>query len=71
MKSPISDFVFLQIQRGDFVFLAVLFFCIFVFVAIESVWLIRQIQKKSVKQSALVWSFIPALVLLLLTKVWS
>jgi len=67
MKSPVSDFVFFQIQRGDFVFLAVLYSSIFVFVALESIWLVRQFKKPVRRQVDLVWSVIPALVLFFLT----
>lgn len=67
MKSPLSDFGFSQIQKGDFVFLAVLFLCVFVFVAVESIWLLRQMKKPERKHIHLIWSVIPALVLLVLT----
>ncbi len=70
MKSPLSDFVTFQIQRGDFVFLSVLFVCVFAFVALESVWLLRQLKSAQKKQDQLVWSVIPALVLLVLTIVY-
>lgn len=67
MKSPVSDFVSSQIQRGDFVFLAVLFSSVFAFVALESIWLLRQFKKPVRRQVDLVWSVIPALVLFFLT----
>jgi heme/copper-type cytochrome/quinol oxidase subunit 2 len=67
MKSPLSDFGFLQIQRGDFIFLSVLFVCVFIFVAVESVWLVRQMKQTEKKHIHLIWSVIPALVLLVLT----
>lgn len=70
MKSPLSDFVTFQIQRGDFVFLSVLFVCVFAFVALESVWLLRQLRSTKQKHDQLVWSVIPALVLLVLTVVY-
>lgn len=70
MKYPLSDFVISQIQRGDFIFLWVLFFCVFSFVAIESVWLLRQLKKPEKKHVHLIWSLFPALVLLGLTWVY-
>ena len=70
MKSPLSDFVFSQIQRGDFIFLVVLFLCVFAFVALESVWLLRQLRATQKKQDLLLWSVIPALVLFTLTLVY-
>lgn len=70
MKSPLSDFVSFQIQRGDFIFLLVLFIAVFAFVAVESVWLVRQIKNPQHKQSLLIWSLIPALVFLILTRAY-
>jgi hypothetical protein len=70
MKSPLSDFVSFQIQRGDFIYLVVLFLCIFAFVALESIWLLRQLREPGKKQKQLLWSFIPALVLFGLTLVY-
>jgi hypothetical protein len=67
MKYPLSDFVNFQIQRGDFIFLWVLFFSVFSFVAIESIWLLRQMKKPERKHVHLIWSLFPALVLLGLT----
>jgi len=70
MKSPLSDFVSIQIQRGDFIYFVVLFLCIFAFVALESVWLIRKLRDSEKKQKQLLWSLIPALVLFGLTLVF-
>lgn len=70
MKSPLSDFVSTQIQRGDFIYLVVLFACIFSFVALESIWLLRQLREPEKKQKQLLWSLIPALVLFGLTLVF-
>jgi len=70
MKSPLSDFVSVQIQRGDFIFLVVLCLCVFAFVSLESIWLLRQLREPEKKQKQLLWSLIPALVLLGLTWVY-
>jgi len=70
MKSPLSDFVNFQIQRGDFVFLVILSLCIFAFVALESIWLLRQLNSPEKKQEQLIWSVIPAAVLFVLTVVY-
>lgn len=71
MQFPPSESVLIGIQRGDFVFLVVLFLAVFSFVAIESIWMVRKLKGKGQPSSAkdLVWSLIPALVFLVLSQV--
>lgn len=62
------------LQKGDFVFYTCLLVSVFFFVAIESSWLIRKFSapgraKVLGENSDLIWSIIPALVLLSLSYV--
>ena len=62
------------LQKGDSVFYGCLLLSVFLFVAIESSWLIRKLSAPArvrvpQEHSDLVWSIIPAIVLLCLTYV--
>lgn len=71
MQYPPSEPIYFGFQRGDFVFLAVLFSAVFGFVAVESIWMLQKIKGEGRASSPkdLVWSLIPALVFLILSQV--
>lgn len=71
MQYPPSEPIYFGFQRGDFVFLAVLFVAVFGFIAVESLWMLRKIKGEGrvSHPKDLVWSLIPALVFLILTQV--
>lgn len=71
MESPIL-LTEISTQIGGSVFFACLLLSVFFFVAIESIWLIKKLRGSSAvrvsqEHSDLIWSIIPAIVLLSLT----